>query len=42
MMLAFELLNKYKNDKDFIQKDIKAQKKKTENLVQLQEESNNQ
>ena len=27
MLLAFDLLNKYKKDKNFIQKDLKAQKK---------------
>lgn len=27
MLLAFELLNKYKKDKDYIQKDINAVKK---------------
>lgn len=34
MLLAFELLSKYKKDKDFIQKDIKQVKKQAQNITE--------
>lgn len=40
MVLAFELLTKYKKDKDYIQKDIKTVKKQGQTLLQTQEEAN--
>ena len=33
MLLAFELLNKYKKDSKFIQKDIKSLKKKSDLII---------
>lgn len=34
MLLAFELLSKYKKDKDFIQKDIKQVKKQAQTITE--------
>lgn len=39
MVLAFELLTKYKKDKDYIQKDIKTVKKQSQTLIQTQEDA---
>ena len=38
MLLAFDLLNKYKKDKNFIQKDLKAQKKQSNLIIQSEED----
>lgn len=37
VLLAFDLLNKYRKDKTFIQKDIQATKKQGQKIIQTQE-----